>query len=243
MPRRTTVEDIGIPLGALGALAVSGALVGVRGEIQPEVTALALAVVVAVAGRLAGRGAGISAALMAAASFDFMHTQPYLSLKIANSTDALTTVLLLLVGIVVGDLASRAGRDRRRAHALRSDPVGISRVLEVARGTSPEDVEASVRAELLGLLQLRDCWFTPDEVRLPVIGPWGELDLPHKRFVRDGFELPLDGVAIDVTAYGRRYGYLVCQPESGVGVTIERRRVAAELGNVLGLALGASAAA
>jgi hypothetical protein len=240
---QSTVEDLGVPLGALGALAVSGALVGVRGEIHPEVTALALAVTVALAGRLAGRGAGISAALMAAASFDFMHTQPYLSLKIANTSDVLTTLLLLLVGIVVGDLASRAGSDRRRAHDLRSDPTGLTRVLHVARGTSPEDVEASVRAELLGLLQLRDCWFTRDEVHLPVIGPWGQLDLPRKRFAGDGFELPPDGVAIEVSAYGRRYGYLVCQPEPGVGVTIERRRVAAELGDVLGLALGASTAA
>ena len=243
MARRWTADDIGIPLGALGAFAVAGALVGVRGEVQPTVIALALAVVVAVAGRWAGRGAGIAAALMAAASFDFMHTQPYLSLKMTDGTDVLTTVLLLVLGLVVGGLAARGRGDRRRAHAARLDPHGLTRVLTVARGTTPEDVEASVRAELLGLLHLRDCWFTPDEVNVPVIGPWGQLDLPRKRFVGDGFELPLDGVAVEVTAYGRRHGYLVCLPEAGFGVTIERRRVAAELGDVLGLALGASAAA
>ena len=235
--RRTFASDLVVPLGGLTSFAVSGALVGVRGEIHPEVTALTLAAVVALAGRLGGRAAGATAAVVAALSFDFMHTKPYLSLKIANTDDILTTVLLLLVGLIVGGLATSADADKRRVRDAKADPGGLGRVLDVARTSSPEDVQLSVRAELLGLLELHDCWFTTDTVLLPMLGIHGELNMAGLRYTHDGFELPRDGVAIEVASYGKTYGYLVCLPTAGVGTSLEQRRVAVELANVLGLAM------
>jgi hypothetical protein len=110
-------------------------------------------------------------------------------------------------------------------------------VLALARHTTPDDIELAVKAELLTVLRLRDCWFTPDPVELPEIGPWGELDLQVKRFTHDGFELPDAGVAVPVTAYGQRYGTLVCRTTPGAGVSIESRAAAAALGEVLGMAM------
>lgn len=235
--RSSLLDDIALPLGGLASFAVAGALVGVRGEIRPEVTALTLAAIVALAGRLGGRAAGVTAAVVAALSFDFMHTKPYLSLKIANTDDILTTILLLVVGLIVGGLAARADADRRRARAAKADPGWLARVLDVARTSSPEDVQLSVRAELLGLLELHDCWFTTDTVLLPMLGVHGELNMPELRYTHEGFELPRDGVAIEVASYGKTYGYLVCLPTAGVGTSLERRRVAVELANVFGLAM------
>lgn len=230
-------DDLAIPLGGLTSLGVAGLLVGVRGEIRPEVTALVLAAIVALAGRLGGRRAGIVSAVVAAMSFDFMHTKPYLSLKIADGSDVLITILLLIVGLIVGGLAARADRDERQVHAARTEPGRLERVLHVARTGTPDDVRLAVHAELLGLLHLQDCWFTADAVELPLLGDRGELTTSDFRFTHDGFELPRGGIAIEVASYGRTFGYLVCQPTPGAGVNLERRRLAVELANVLGLAM------
>lgn len=240
--RSDGADAVAAALAPLATFAVAAALVGVRGEVRPEVTAVALAATVALAGRFGGRRGGVLAAVMAAVSFDFMHTRPYLSLKITNGDDVLLTILLLVVGLIVGGLAGNAAEDRRRARD-RGKPDGLSRVLASVRDGDPADVQLAVRAELLGLLELQDCWFTPDSVSLPVIGPWGELDLRVKRFRRGGFELPEDGVAVLVAAYGRRFGYVVCQTSRGVGVSIDARRIAAGLGEVLGMAMSASSTA
>jgi hypothetical protein len=234
--------EVAAALGPLATFAVAGALVGVRGEIRPEVTALALAAVVALSGRYGGRAGGIASALMAALAFDFMHTKPYLSLKISSGDDILITLLLLVVGVVVGGLSGQASEDRRRAHN-RANPGGLDRVLAIARDSGPEDVELAVRAEVLSVLKLRDCWFTADAVSLPVVGPWGELELEVKRFTYDGFELPEQGVAVPVAAYGRTFGHLVCQTTPGAGVSIEARQVAASLGEVLGMAMSVASPA
>ena len=231
-----TEVAVAAAIAPLFTFAVAAALVGVRGEVRPEITAVALAVTVALGARFGGRGGGVGSALMAAVSFDFMHTRPYLSLKIANSDDLLLTILLLVVGLIVGGLAGTAAEDRRRARA-RNTPLHLTRVLSQARDAEPDDIQLAVKAELLGLLGLRDCWFTPDSVSLPVLGSRGELDVPIKRFARGGFELPDEGVAVLVAAYGHRFGYLVCQTTRGVGVSAEARDTAAALGEVLGLAM------
>jgi hypothetical protein len=240
--RDDATTEVGAALAPLGTFAVAGALVGARGEVRPEVVALALAATVALGGRFGGRRGGVAAALVAALSFDFMHTRPYLSLKIDNGNDVLITILLLAVGLVVGGLAGQATDDHRRARTG-ANRDGLNRVLAMARDGAPDDVELAVKAELLGVLGLRDCWFTKDLVALPVIGPFGELDLPVKRFTHQGFELPEEGVAVLVAAYGRTFGHLVGQTTRGVGVSIDARQAAAALGEVLGMAMAVASPA
>lgn len=226
-------------LGGLLALVVGIALVPVREHVAAGTIALALALVVAVAARYGDRPGGITAAITAALVFDFAHTRPYASLKISSTDDMLTTLVLLLVGLVVGGLAAEAGRARDRAINGRTDAASLARVLGVAGMASAEDVELSVRAELLEILRLDDCWFTTDEVRLPELDRSGALPGGVFRFADDGFELPAGGIAIAVEAHGTRYGTLVCSPVPGRGIGVEQRRSAAALGHVLGLALAA----
>lgn len=241
--RSSRIDELALPLGGIATLGTAGLLVGVRGEIAPAVTALVLAAVVALTGRVGGRAAGITSAVVAALSFDFMHTKPYLSLKISDTNDILITLLLLVVGLIVGGLASRADRDRRRAQAAHLDPGGLERVLHVARTSDTDDVQLAVRAELIGLMDLQDCWFTTDLVVLPMLGEHGELTTPILHYTHEGFELPRGGVAIEVATSGTTYGYLVCRPTAGAGVSLEKRRVAVDLANVLGLAMRSQSAA
>jgi hypothetical protein len=195
-------------------------LVSVRGEVHSEAIALVLAVTVAVAGRVGGRAGGIAAALMAATAFNFFHTRPYLSLKIDDADDVLTTLLLLVVGLVVGGLSARVDASRRAPDRA------LARVLKVAMDGDRDDVEMSVRAELLEILQLKECWFATGEVNLPELTPHGRLS-----------EL---GVAIPVDAPGRHFGQLVCIPMPDSGVSVADRRAAIALAEVLGLSLGAA---
>src|SRR5438046_10615060 len=108
---------LGSALGGLGALGAAAALVGVRGEIQNANVALILVVFVLLGAVSGGRGAGAVSALVAATSFDFFHTKPYGSLKITDGNDILTTVLLVVVGLLVAEIALYG----QRMHALRQD--------------------------------------------------------------------------------------------------------------------------
>jgi hypothetical protein len=181
-----------------------------------------LAVTVTVAGRAGGRAGGIAAALMAATAFNFFHTEPYLSLKIHDPDDVLTTVLLLVVGLIVGGLSNRVEDARRPSDGA------LARVLAVAMDGDARDVELSVRAELLAVLDLRECWFAPGSSDLPALTAAGRI--------------PERGAAISVDAPGRHFGHLVCIPTPEVGTTAADRRAAIALAEVLGLSLGAGAA-
>jgi two-component system sensor histidine kinase KdpD len=102
------LADLAVSIGAVAAFGVAAGMVGLRGVLRPEVTAVALAGVVAITARAGGRPAGAVAALMSGLSFDFFHTEPYLSLKISDPSDLLVAALLLVLGLQVeGQATSR----------------------------------------------------------------------------------------------------------------------------------------
>ena len=113
-----------IPLAMLIPLGTAMALVPLRGHVSTDVIALLLALTVVAGGVLAGRAGGIAAALMAAVGFDFFFTQPYLSLKIADGNDILTTLVLLMVGLAVGSQlpVGSGSHTRARGRPERSPP-------------------------------------------------------------------------------------------------------------------------
>lgn len=226
---------------ALFTFAVGLLLVSIRGEVHTEITVLLLALSVVVAGRFGGRAGGLASAGMAATVFDFFHTLPYLSLKIDNGNDIAVTFVLLAVGIVAGDLSARASQIRRVASTREIDAEAVSRLLDVARERSASDLEFAVTYELTRLLSLRECWYTSDATDLPELGPHGSLDAPRLVHRDDGFELPFDGVAIAVSAKGRRLGSLVCLPDEGVGIGITRRRTAVVAAHILAIGLAGEA--
>ncbi len=52
------------------------------------------------------------AALVAALAFDYFLTRPYGSFRITGHADLVTGILLLVVGLAVGELAARGRRHR-----------------------------------------------------------------------------------------------------------------------------------
>jgi hypothetical protein len=234
---RTADDPTGIALGAIATFGISAALVGVRGELAPEVIVLLLALLVVVVGRATNVIGAVLSAVVSATSFDFFFTRPYLSLKIASGKDIGVTAALLAVGVVAGGVSARTRRERRAALSHDMDVDAIRRVLDVAGERSVEDVELAVRAELLKLLELSECSFTTAPIDLPELGATGAL--PRQALVhrRGGFQLPEHGFVVPVVAVGDRVGSLVCRPVAGVGIDGPRRRTAVAVAHVLGLAI------
>lgn len=226
-------------LGGLGAMGVAGLLVGVRGEILNANVALVLVIVVVLAAALGGRGPGMATAVVAAMSFDFFHTRPYLSLNISSQDDVETAGLLLAVGLIVGHIASRSRVSRAAAESGRSEIRGIYRVAEqVASGADPAEVILTGQAELVAVLNLRECRFEASGgTPLPRLDRSGAVPgVAH--YSRGGFELPPEGVELPVLSRGRPVGRFVLIPVAGAGVSLEQRIVAVAIADQVGAALG-----
>lgn len=240
-PARSRYDAAAAAFAALATFTIAAFLVLIRGSVDQSVIVLLLATVVSACGLLGGRRAGVAAAIMAALSFNFFFTKPYLSLRIHDADDVLTTFTLLVVGLIGGFAAEVLGRRRAQVEDVGSELQSIARVVDlVSDGDEAEDVELAVRAELLSLLHLVDCRFEPGDVPgVPELGRHGSLDTPVLRYRSHGFELPPDGVAIPVLVRGAVVAHLVCVPEPATSVSIDRRRAALVLAGILGTSLAA----
>ena len=219
---------------------MGAALVGVRGQIQNANVALILVVVVVGAAAIGGRAAGGASAAIAALTFDFFHTQPYLRLTIETADDVETTLLLLIVGLSVGHLTAGAMRARASATERSREIRRIHRVAErAAQGEDWAQVLQVAQDELIALLTLRSCRFEAQALLsdLPRLERGGELDHRVWRY-RDGeFELPPQGVDLPVYGRGQQLGRFVLEPTAGVGVSLEQRVVAVAIADQVGAAL------
>jgi uncharacterized protein DUF4118 len=238
-------SGVDIALGGLAPILGAAALVAVRGHIANTNVALILAVVVVAAGALGGRAAGMMAGLTAAVSFDFFHTRPYLSLLIHDADDVEMTLLLLILGLVSGQLAWKAGVAARQRDGGRGGLDQIRRVADkVAQGEPSADVIATARAELIDLFQLVDCQFEAapfrDRLDLPSLERNGVV--AHRRYrMHPGgeleVELPAEGIGLPVLSRGQIVGRFVLDFGPGAGATLEQRIVAIALADQVGASL------
>lgn len=191
---------------------------------------------VAVAG-LGWRGAGVTAALVSGLSFDFFCTKPYLSLRITHSGDLTSALLLLVVGLVVGELAVRA---RRAEHAAAAGAQRLHRLHDVgeriASGEDPDLVVIAVAHELRDLLGLRDCRFTTstDLGTGARIEPDGEVTIGGRRWDSEHLGLPTREVALAVRSASGLRGTFLLTPTPALPVDRDRCLAAVALADQLG---------
>lgn len=229
-PARVAAGILPIALGCL--------LVTVRGVLSPAdlVLILVLAVVaVAIAG---DRIAAAIAAAGAALSFDFFLTKPYGSLRITSASDITTTLILLIIGLVVGQIAI-AGRERRR-EALRAQEELDRLELVAARIASDASILPLidlVENKITETLSLASCSFGLQRPELPELLPDGRVETSTRVFADGNFALPSEGAALAVVGAGETVGWLRLMPGRTVGVPIDTRRVAIALSQQLGAAL------
>jgi K+-sensing histidine kinase KdpD len=238
-------NGIDIAIGGLAPILVAAALVSIRGEVRNTNVALVLALVVVAAGALGGRSAGMVSGVTAAASFDFFHTRPYLSLLVHQVDDVEMTILLLVLGLVSGHMAWKARVAARQRDGGRGGLEQIRLLADkVARGADSTDVIALARAELIDLFRLVDCQFEAapfaDRLDLAQLERNGVVAHTRYRLQPAGdleVELPAEGIALPVLCRGQIVGRFILDFGPSAGATLEQRIVAIALADQVGASL------
>ena len=151
---------LAVVAGVAAPLALMAVLVPFRTSFPNTDAALALMLVVVAVAASGYRLAGILAAVSAAAWFDFFLTRPYERFTITRTADLETTVLILVIGVAVTELAVWGRRQHLAASRRAGYLEGINAAAEaVAAGGSPVALVDQVAGQLTRLLSLRSCRF------------------------------------------------------------------------------------
>jgi hypothetical protein len=144
----------------IAPLAVVLVLVPFRDDVANTDAALVTVLVVVAVAATGRRVAGMLAALSSGVWFDIFLTRPYGRFAIDNRTDLETTVLLLLVGIAVTELAVWGRGQQALASREAGYLAGIHAAAEsVATGGSPTVLAGDVCDQLTRMFRLRRCQF------------------------------------------------------------------------------------
>jgi K+-sensing histidine kinase KdpD len=235
-------DHLALLAGLAAPLVLAAALIPFRASFPNTDAALAMMLVVVAVAASGYRLAGVVAAASAAAWFDFFLTRPYERFTIARRDDIETTILILVIGIAVTEIAVWGRRQHLAATRRAGYLAGLKDAAEaVAAGNSPTVLVDHIADQLTRLLTLRSCRFEPG-----VAGIGGPA-----RLERDG-RLTVRGRAWDVEANGlpvqadiellvENQGYLqgryLCSAEPGSRPTLEQRLVGVALTDQVGAAL------
>jgi K+-sensing histidine kinase KdpD len=225
---------LAVRIGAVGLPLVTCAVLSTgRDDLTAATVVLVLVLWVVAAAATGDRVAGLLAAVSSGAWFDFFLTAPYRQFAIKGSDDVEATVLLVVIGLGVTEIALWGHRQQARA-AGRSGY--LEGVLGAARLVAEGDTPASVLTDLVGrqIIEVLDA----DECRFdngPVSGT-GVAVLDHDgEVVRDDHTVDVerigmpshDYVAIPVHRGARVVGHFLVTASSHVTYpSAEQRRVA-----------------
>ena len=236
---------IGMVVGIPAAIIVGAVLTSLRWAFNSVNAALVFMILVVALAAIGGRVAGVITAVASTMSFDFFHTQPYLSMTIDKREDIETTVLLFVAALIVGGIATNGRIARRREASAHHEVRRIHRVAEAAAsGWPPAVVLATAQDEITELLDLADCRFEAlpysDLSPRSQLGRNGAIEQQSTfRFRRDregrsGFEFPPDGLDLRVLARGDYIGRFVLVPKPHTVTSIHHRIAAVAIADQVG---------
>ena len=226
---RSYRDRLAVAAAVIALLAVASVLIPFRSSFPNTDAALVQVVAIVAVAANGHRVAGLLAAVSAAAWFDFFLTAPYERFTITHRTDIETTLLLLLVGAVVTELAVRGRRQRAVAVTEAAYLAAIGSTADlVASESASQVVIDQVTGQLISLLGLRGCRFEPVPVggRLPRLEQDGRVSFDDGYWDLEQFGMPGVQVQIDATCKGkvvrtvrarsgRGHGRRVAGPRSG----------------------------
>ena len=235
--------DTWIMLAAVAApIATAAALIPWRTQLDTADNALFLVVVIVAVASTGRRMAAATAALVSAVAFDYFLTRPYESFRITRHSDLITEVLLLVVGLAVGELAARGRRHRDAAWQGRHQMELLHAVTELAAtGHDAEEVEAAAAHRIAELLHLRACRFSTraTDKTMARIRPDGRVLVGAEVWSTDDLGLPTRNVDLPVRSGGWLLGHFILTPTPGRPVPAERLLVAVAIADQVGAALAA----
>jgi hypothetical protein len=241
-PDRTSGDRL--PVSALvvavaGPVVVAVVLLPFRADLRTSNVALILVLAVLVAAIVGGRLGGALAAVSAAVSLDFLFTRPYYSFSISDGGDVQTVALLLVVGLVVGEIVARSRHSHAVARRRSREAEHLRHLAELAAGgESSGRLVALVQNELTSILDLKSCRFErpPFRSTLPQLRHRGvrvNAGKPDADGLSSQLELPVRGG-------GKLLGrFVLTMPADGTGIRLpaESRELAVALADQLGAAL------
>ncbi|GAA2153639.1 hypothetical protein GCM10009844_38330 [Nocardioides koreensis] len=226
---RTTVRIAAVLL----PLATCTILSPVRESITAATVVLILVLWVVAAAATGDRAAGLLAAVSGGVWFDFFLTKPYQRLTIADADDVEATLLLVLIGLAVTEIALWGYRQQARA-ARRSGY--LEGVLGAAKVVSEGDTPAStlvdlVAREISDVLGVDECRFVEGPVhdaRIAAVDHDGVVTRGDHTVDVDRLGLPNNEyVALPVRRGSRVVGHFLVTAATRITYpTREQRRVA-----------------
>lgn len=228
--------------GFVAPLALTAILIPFRTSLPNTDAALVLILIVVAVAAFGSRPAGFLAALSAAVWFDFFLTRPFERFSITRAADIETTVLILVIGAAVTEIAVWGRRQQSAATRRAGYLAGINMAAgAVAAGGSASALIDDVSGRLARLLVVRECRFEHGVAGLgrPArLRPDGQVVTPdqHRLAVeRDGLPATTE---LLVENHGVLRGRFLLTAEPGhARPTVEQRLVAVAFADQVGAAL------
>ena len=236
-------DRVALLAAVLAPLATAAVLVPFRTSVANTDAALILVVVVVAVAANGHRPAGLLAAASAAVWFDFFLTRPYEHFTITSRDDIETTVLLLLVGAAVTELAVRGRRQRRIAVTDETYLAAIREITDLVASRQPaRTVVDRVTVRLVELLGLRGCRFERFSFGgLPRLEPSGRLRIGDRHWDLDQYGLPNLSIELLASSGGATNGRFVLEPRPGTLPPLAARQVAVILATEASASLASEA--
>lgn len=238
-----------IPAAAVAPLLVSAALSAARDSVTAATDVLVLVLVVVAAAATGDRVAGVTAALSSALWFDFFLTQPYLRFTMTDADDIEATILLLVIGTAVTEVALWGRRQQARAsrRAGYLDGVLGTAELVLVRQDSVDSLIDKVSGRIAEVLAIARCRFVPGGVfdpRMAVLDHDGDVTRGGRRLNVDRDGLPTDDeTVLLVRRNGDVLGHFVLTSADRIArPSLEQRQVAVLLADQIVSLLGKPAA-
>ena len=222
--------------------AVCALLTPFRDSFDNANAALLLAVVIVAVAAFGIRLAGVLAAVSSAVWFDFFLTVPYNTFTIDSRDDVETTILLVLIGVAVSEIAIWGRRQQAKASRHRGYLDGVITTSQaVANGGSTDDLIEHVRAQLTAVLGIDGAKFVANgkQTSGPHLNADGTVTRAGRvlKVERDG--LPTNSeIQLTVQHAGEIRGrFLLTAAARIVRPDLEQRKVAVALADQVGAAL------
>jgi K+-sensing histidine kinase KdpD len=245
MSHYLTRDRVAVLAGLAAPLALAAVLVPFRASFPNTDAALAMLLVVVAVAANGYRLAGVLAAVSAAAWFDFFLTRPYERFTINQRNDIETTVLLLVIGVAVTEIAVWGRRQRVVASRRAGYLDGINAAAHVvAAGGSASALTDQVTGQLTRVLSLRSCLFQHGVAGIGQPARMhhdGSVTMARRAWDVDaaGFPAGTD-VELLVESGGVFQGRFLMTPLPGARPTLEQRLLAVALADQVGASLATS---
>jgi K+-sensing histidine kinase KdpD len=245
MMRRLSRDRLAVLAALVVPVVVAAILVPFRSSFPNTDAALAMILVVVAVAANGYRLAGVLAAVSVAVWFDFFLTRPYETFSITRRTDIETTVLLLVIGVAVTEIAVWGRRQHLAASRRAGYLDGINSAAQaVAAGGSAAALTEQVTSQLTRLLSLRSCSFQygiagigrPARLRHD-----GSVTIGQRAWNVDTEGLPAGSdTELLVESGGMFQGRFLMTPVPEARPTLEQRLLAVALADQVGAALATS---